>query len=514
MSVNQYDTIVIGAGHNGLVTAGYLAKEGLSVLVLERQDIVGGACVTEEIYPGFAVPYCAYICYMLQGKVIDDLELRNHGLELIPTEYGSFHPFPDGRYLQLGARANKWDRFEGTVGLSEQDARAYTEWAAFWTRASGILYRYWLQDPPTLAQVFDDVRGSRDEEVLETILTVSMRDFLDRYFDSDHLKSYLVHAGATGDPSAPGSLLRVAYFLCSTFSRPEDVGIPRGSMGAITQAMARSAQARGVEIRTGSLVENVIVEAGVAQGVRLANGEELKSFIVVSNADPMRTYLNMVDPEHLDGEFISQVKRLVTRGTIPLKFLAALKDLPDFSGYLGRDYDPRRAAEITICPSVDYYEQSWHDAMNGRATNCPMMSVQIPSLYDSSLAPSGHHVLSNSVLYYPAKLKNGSWQNVGNDVGEQIIDMLTEYAPNFRDCIIDWIVQTPEDIETREGMTDGNVHHIDTIPEQMFSRRMPYRSPIERLYMCGSSTHPGGEVTGAPGYNAARAILKDLEKAV
>ena len=245
----QYDAVIIGAGHNGLVTAGYLAKHGLSVLMLERQDVLGGASVTEELYPGFKVPYCAYYCYLLQGKVIDDLELRKFGLEIIPTPFAGFHPFPDGKHLSMGWSKGDSDRQE-LAKFSERDAEAYPAWNEFWQQAAGIIYRYWLREPPTLAQIFDDVRGTSEEEILETMLTVSMKDLLDRYFESDRVKAHLSHCGDLGDPTAPGSVLSAAYYRCSEFSKPENVGIPRGSMGAITQAMARSAEARGVEIRT------------------------------------------------------------------------------------------------------------------------------------------------------------------------------------------------------------------------------------------------------------------------
>ncbi|MFQ5933884.1 MAG: phytoene desaturase family protein [Dehalococcoidia bacterium] len=513
MEQTQYDAIIIGSGHNGLTTAGYLARDGLSVLVLERQDVVGGAAVTEELYPGFLVPYCSYICYILQGKVIDDLELREYGLEIIPTTYGHFHPFPDGQYLQIGSWGDLEEDVEEIARFSERDARAYPEWRAFWEQASGILHRYWLKEPPTLAQVFEDVRGTRDEEVWETMLTVSQRDLIDRYFESEYVKSQFIDPVGEGDPSAPGSIISTAYELCAHFSRPEDIGIPRGSMGAITQAMARSAQARGVEIRTGTRVEKVIVEDGVAKGVKLANGEEIRSFIVVSNADPKSTYLALVDSEHLGEGFIHKVKSLSTRGNC-VKFLAALKELPDFSRYLGKDYDPRRIAEVTICPSVEYCQDSWDAAKNGRPSEFPIMDVQIPSIYDPSLAPPGHHVFSAWCRYYPAELANGSWEEEGKRVGDMIIDILTGYAPNFRDSIIDWTAQTPKDIEVREGMTDGNIRHIDINSQQIFTGRMPYRSPIDRLYMCGSGTHPGGDVTGAPGHNAAKAVLKDLSKVI
>ncbi|MEE9199107.1 MAG: NAD(P)/FAD-dependent oxidoreductase [Dehalococcoidia bacterium] len=509
MAETQYDAVIVGGGHNGLVAAGYLAKEGLSVLVLERLERAGGAVVSEELYPGFTVPYCAYICHILQGRVIDDLQLREHGLDIIPFTVYRFDPFPDGRYIMSYREHHKHQ--EEIRKFSEHDAQAYPEWASFWERASGIHHRYWLQDPPTLAQVYDAVRGTSDEEVWETMLTVSMRDLVDRYFESDAVKAHFIDAQDAGDPSAPGSILSVSYLKCNQFTKPENYGIPRGGMSQLPEAMARSAQARGVEIRLNVTVERIIVEDGVARGVRLSDGEEIRSFIVVSNADPKRTYLTLLDPEELDEEVIRRVKGLTTRANC-VKFLAALKEPPDFSRYLGPGYDPRLTAYFRICPSVEYFQQSWDDAKNGRPSSCPVMNVQVPSIYDQSLAPKGHHVLSSWTLYAPTKLREGSWDSVSRGVGEQIIDALGEYIPGFRESILDWTLQTPEDMETREFLTDGSIRHIDITSQQIFSRRMPYRSPVERLYLCGGGTHPGGEITGAPGHNAARAILRDLEK--
>ncbi len=514
MEQTQYDAIIIGSGHNGLVTAGYLAEDGLSVLMLERQDVVGGAIVTEELYPGFFVPYCAYVVYLLQGKVIDDLKLREYGLDIIPPSHGLFRPFPDGKHMSLGFFEGHNEDLTQIAAFSPHDAEIYPQWEEFWERASGILHRYWLQDPPTLAQVSEDLRGTRDEEIWETMLTVSNRDLVERYFESEQMKGAHISTVGEGDPSAPGSIVSIAYEHCSTFSRTEDIGIPRGGIGQITQAMASSARDRGVEIRTGVKVDKVIVEDGMARGVVLDSGEEIRSFITVSNADPKSTYLSLVDAEHLDEGFTRKVENLSTEGNA-VKFLAALREMPDFSAFLGEDYDPREAAMIEICPSAEYAQQSWDDAKNGRLTNSPIMDIQIPSAYDPSLAPPGHHVLSCWTNYYPAHPAEGPWDAaMAKRVGEQIIDAITEYAPNFRDSLVDWTAQSPKDIEIREGMTDGNIRHIDINSRQIFSGRMPYRSPIERLYLCGAGTHPGGNITGAPGHNAAKAILKDLAKVV
>ena len=302
-----------------------------------------------------------------------------------------------------------------------------------------------------------------------------------------------------------------AYFRTSQFSRDQDRGIPRGSMGAITSSLAASAKSAGVEIRLGANVQEVIVENGTAKGVRLANGEELYSFMVVSNADPKRTFSSLVQPEDAGEELVKKAESWkIQAGCI--KFLAALKEPPDFSRYLGDGYYRDAIVGVKISPSVEYFQQSWDDCKNGKITNNPIMDIQMPSIVDPSLTPGGGVMLSNWVLYYPSEVKSGSWSEKRNQIGEGIIDILTEYAPNFRDSLIDWDVQTPEDIETRVGITGGNIRHGDVIPQQMLSNRFPYRTPIQNFYLCGAGTHPGGEVTGAPGHNAAKAILKDLER--
>ncbi len=303
-----------------------------------------------------------------------------------------------------------------------------------------------------------------------------------------------------------------ALWNCSMFGREEDKGLPRGSMGTITKAMTDSATDLGVEIRTGVLVDKVIVEDGKAVGVRLAGGEELQSSLVVSNADPKRTYGTLVRREDVGNAIVERAESWKS-DTGSMKFLAALKEPPDFSRYLGDGYDRDHLAYFHICPSVEYHLQSWDDAAAGKPSSCPVMSIQMPSLIDPNLAPrSGGIVLSNWILYAPRHLKEGTWDDVRDDVGNQIIDIITEYAPNFRNSLIDWTLQTPLDIEERVGLTDGQIRHGNWVPDQMLAGRFPYRAPVQNLYLCGSGTHPGGEVSGAPGHNCAHAILKDLGK--
>ena len=510
MGETQYDAIVIGAGHNGLVCASYLAQDGLSVLVLERLDRTGGAIVGETIHPGFTVPYCPYVCHMFQGKVIEELDLPRHGYATYPYDPMAFQPFPDGSYLMSWHDDRQTQ--DGIRRLSERDARAFPAWNAFWERAAGILYRYFFTEPPTFAQVTADVRGTPDEEVWETMLTVGVSDLLDLYFEDDRVKAFFVEAQDMGDPSAPGSVFSVAYIMwMRRFNKPEYFGIPKGGMNAVAAALTGAAQARGVEIRTGVSVERVLVEDGEARGVRLVGGEEICSAVVVSNADPKRTYLSLVDSQSLDDGFLKRITNLRTRANC-VKFLAALSDLPDFSRYLGAGYDPKLTTYVRICPSVAYFQASWDACKQGRPAAHPLIRMQIPSLWDATLAPPGQHVVSCWTLYYPRHPVGESWDEARERVAESIISTLCDHAPNFRDTLIAWTLRTPEDIETATGMTDGNIRHIDVVPSQAFSRRVAYRAPIAQLYLCGAGTHPGGEITGAPGHNCAQAILRDMRQ--
>jgi phytoene dehydrogenase-like protein len=289
-------------------------------------------------------------------------------------------------------------------------------------------------------------------------------------------------------------------------------------MGAITQAMASAAREAGVEIRTGCPVRSVAVAEGRAAGIRLQDGSVIGARVVLSNADPKRTFRDLVPAAALPDGFPARIARLSTRAAY-LKFHAALRELPDFSAYLGPGFDPRYLAQVKICPSAEAFLQAWQDAQAGRPARSPLMEVQIPSVYDPTLAPPGHHVVSVWALWAPVRLAEGSWETRRREVGERLIDILTAYAPNFRRALVDWMLFTPADLEARVGLTDGNIRHLDLVPAQLFASRpltgwAHYRTPLRGLYLCGAGTHPGGEVTGAPGHNAAQAVLQDLGRSV
>ena len=511
MSDNDADCLIVGGGHNGLVAAWYLAHAGLSVLVLERRPVVGGAAVTEEPFPGYRIGTCAYIAHMLQPKVINDLGLRDHGLHIYPLDPAALFPFPDGSHFRMWHNAQR--TAEEIAPLSAADAKAYPAWIRFWERAGALLLRYFLREPPTFAQLAADVAGSDDAALLETLLTVPLRDLAERTFQDPRLAAAAVGTGDFGQIDAPGSALTQAYFKTNLLTPDQDYGIVRGGMGGVTQAMAAAATAAGATIRTEAPVQRIVIRDGRACGVVLASGETLAAPYILSNADPKTTFLRLVDPAALPDGFPAAVARLKTRSA-SLKLHAVLKRLPDFSRFLRPDDDQSRLAMIRIMPSLDAIEASWRDAMAGIPTRHPLMQLQIPTVIDPTLAPPGAHLLSAWVTYQPVHLREGTWAERGREVGEQLLDGIASYAPDIRDCVEDWLLISPEEIESRVGMTDGNIRHLDILPQQMFAGRpLPgwsgYRTPVPGLYLCGAGTHPGGEVTGAPGHNAAHAVLRD-----
>lgn len=508
---DQRDVVIVGGGHNGLVCAAYLAKAGLNVLVLERRDIIGGACVTEELFPGYRFSACSYYCYLLQAKVIEDLELRRHGFHVSPLDPLKTVLYPDGRVLMT------WDSVQRTqdwIGrFSKRDAEAYPRWVAFWDRAAELIYPYFLTSPPTLADLAAKQRTSEDRTFFDYLLTASVVDVVTEFFEDEAIRGAFIHAHDAGDAAAPGSAWSFGYIRSSALTPHENTGIVRGGMGTITQAMAASARAAGATIRTGAAISEIVVRNGAAVGVRLADGEEVRAKTIVSNADPKRTFLHLLDAGHLPGDFRRRVERLKTN-TAYFKFHAALGRLPDLSRYFGGDFDVKYLAYTKISPSVEYFKQAWDDANHGRAPRAPVMDIQIPSGYDPTMAPPGKHVMSIWASYAPVHLAEGTWDGRRGQITEHFIDTLTEYAPDIRDCLADYKLFTPQDLEERVGLTDGNIRHLDIVPSQFFaSRPMPgwahYRTPIRDLYLCGAGTHPGGEVTGAPGHNAAQAILAD-----
>jgi len=521
----RYNAIIVGGGHNGLTAAAYLARAGRKVLVLERRHVLGGAAVTEEVFPGFRFSVCSYVVSLLRPEIIRELELRRHGLEILPLD-GTFTPATDGRYLW---RVHDHERTKCEIGKhSTRDAEAYdgfgeamVEMARFVkplldTTPSDPLSR----DPRELlklAAIAKRLRalGGRARRLQLQLMTMSAADFLDQWFETDVLKATMSASGIIGTflgVRSPGT----AYVLLHHYMGEIDGefrswGFARGGTGAISGAIASAARAAGAEIRTETPVDGIRIKHGRAVGVGLATGEELEADVVISSLDPRTTFLRLVGERELPSEFVDEITRYRFRGSSG-KVNLALDALPDFTCLPGPGAHLRGA--ISVSPSVDYMERAYDQAKYGEFSRRPYIDMVIPTLSDSSIAPPGKHILSCFVQYAPYSLAYGTWDEQREAFGDAVVETLAEYAPNIRQIILHRQVLTPLDLERVFGLSEGNIFHGElTLDQLFFLRPVPgwarYSTPIRNLWMCGSATHPGGGVMGAPGRNAARRILRD-----
>ena len=529
--MSVYDAIIIGAGHNGLVTAAYLARAGLRTLVLERRDVVGGACVTEELWPGYKVSTAAYLCGLLQPRIIHDLHLDRFGFEIVPKDPAFFSPLPDGHAFFMWRDEQR--TAQEIAKFSPRDAERYPEYENVLIRLAEFVEPWLLRTPPHVpARAWGDLwdMGRLASQALRLppralagamrVLTQSARDFLDAWFESPELKASLATdgvIGAQGGPSTPGTAYVLFHHCMGQAAGKRGLwGFVRGGMGAITQALAAVARRHGADIRTGCEVAQILVQDGRACGAVLATGEELRGRLVVSNLDPKRTFLSLVPPRLLDAEFLREVHAIKTDG-VAMKINLALDGLPDFKAAPGATPGPQHRATIHVGPSMDYLDDAWDDARRGKPSERPFLEVTIPTVYDSSLAPDGKSIMSIFVQYTPYALSQGSWDALKDAYARRVIDTLAEYAPHIEDRIVHSQVLSPLDLERVFGLTGGDIFHGQmTLDRLFFMRPVPgwarYRAPVLGLYLCGSGTHPGGGVMGAPGYNAAREILRDWRR--
>lgn len=531
----SYDAVIVGAGHNGLVTAGYLARAGLRVLALESRRVVGGACVTEEIFPGFKFSTTSYLCSLLQERVIRELELERFGYQVYPKDPAFFSPFPDGRFLLMWSDARK--TCEEIGKFSTRDAEIYPQYEDYIDRLARFIEPLLLQTPPNLV-----TRGIADWQSLARLglglirmpplelaghlrlLTQSVKDFLDPWFESEQLKTALATdgvIGTKGGPYTPGTAYVLMHHCMGGVGGKRGLwGFVRGGMGGITQALADSARSRGAGIRTEARVERILVKDGRATGVVLESGEEISAKIVVSGADPKRTFLKLLEARHLESGFLRAIKAFKIEG-VSMKINLALDGLPDFKCLPDSRLGPQHKTTIHICPTLEYIERAFDDSKYGRPSQRPMLEITIPTTYDPSLAPPGKHVANIFLQYAPYTLApqiTAGWRALKESYADRAMDLIEEYAPGFKGLVLHRHVLSPLDLEEQYGLTGGNIFHGEMTTDQLYFLRpvagwAKYRTPLRGLYMCGSGTHPGGGVTGAPGHNAAREILKDWRSA-
>ncbi len=525
----QFDAIVIGAGHNGLTAAGYLAKAGRKVLVLERRRVVGGAAVTEEFHPGYRCSIASYVVSLLRDEVVRDLDLKRHGYATIPM-HNTFAPLPDGRSLLLtGDDAH--DQAE-VAKFSNRDFAAMAEFDRRLARAADVLRAEMLRPPPALtdgglAGVLAMLRlgnGFRrldpaERQFLLQLFTTPVGDLLDRWFDSEIIRiKYAASATAGSFVSLyqPGSAVNLLHLSIGEIDGVRGGwALAKGGMGAITQAMAAAARSFGAEVRTDAPVARVAIEDGHAVGVRLESGEAISARAVLSNADPKRTFLGLVGEDHLPDEF-ARAMQAYRMGTGCFRMNIALKALPEFAARPGADIGPHHQAFIRLNGSIAEFEEAWLAARNGELPKVPIIDAVIPTALDDSLAPPGCHVLSILAQHYPYALADGrSWDACRAPAAEGLIDAIARYVPGIRGIMVGYQALSPLDLERVFSLTAGDVYHGRLDLDQLFSLRphpqaAQYRTPLPGLYLCGAGAHPGGGVSGAPGHNCAKRVLRDL----
>ncbi len=528
----DFDVIVLGAGHNGLVCAAYLARAGLRVLAVERRGIVGGAAVTEEFHPGFRNSVCAYVVSLLSPKVVSELGLAGHGLDVIARPLASFAPRPDGGYLALPRDVAGAQR--EIARHSPRDAESYAGFDAAIVRAAAALRSLLAETPANLGGGARDLlallrAGNRvrrlgfgGQTAFAELMTASVGDYLDSWFESDALKGLFGYEGIIGNLVSPYQAGSAYLLLHHAFGELDGTagawGYPRGGMGAVSQAIARAAEGFGAHIRVGAPVAEVIVENGAAMGVVLADGTAIRARAVAAAVNPRLLFLDLLDSGALEPEFRRRMEGWRCRsGTFRMN--VALAELPRFNGLTGgADDHALLNGTIDISPSLAYLESAYDDAKAGGWARQPIVSMCIPSVLDDTLAPPGRHVMSLFCQHFNPQLSGGrTWDDVKEEVADLIVDTVDALAPNFKSSILGRQVLSPLDLEREFGLVGGDIFHGALHLDQLYSLRpvaghADYRAPIPGLYMCGSGAHPGGGVTGAPGHNAAHEILRDFKR--
>jgi len=523
------DVIIIGGGHNGLVTAFYLAQAGHKPLVLERRSQPGGAAVTEEFSPGFRCSTLAHVAGPLRPDIVRDMQLERHGVKFITPDIGVVALSPDHRALVLHNDAQKSS--QEIARFSQKDATRYPEFQDSLGKLGKVIGDALLLPPPNIdspstgdlwgmLQTGRGIRklGKKDMFRLLRWGPMAVADLVAEFFETELLRATIAARGIFGTFLGPWSAGSSLVLLIRAAGDNHPAGSSHfvaGGIGALTQAMASAAKQAGAEIRSNVEVKEVRIKDGTATGVVLASGEEISAKAVISNADPKRTLLKLVDPTYLAPDFVQKLKNYRMPGTVA-KVNLALSGLPEFTALKGAT-NGALSSRIHIGPEIDYLERAFDDSKYGHFSQNPYLEVTIPSLTDPSLAPAGKHVMSIYMQYAPFKLKNGDWENERGKLGDTIVKTLAQYAPNLPGLVMDGQIITPKDLEETYGLTNGHIFHGELSLDQFFTMRplldwARYRTPINNLYLCGSGTHPGAGLTGGSGANAAREILKALKK--
>ena len=527
-SLRKYDAVIIGGGHNGLVCACYLAAAGLKVRVLERRGVVGGAAVTEEFVPGFRNSTASYTVSLLHPQVIRDLRMREHGLVILERPVSNFVPLPDGRYLKIGPTLAATQA--EVAKFSPRDAAALPRYYTMLEAIADVLRELAVETPPNVGGGVRDalaalVAGNRmrrlampaRRDVLD-LFTKSAGQMLDAWFESEPIKAAFGFDAIVGNFASPythGSAYVLLHHVFGEVNGRKGVwGHAVGGMGAITQAMAAEARARGVDITTDAEVARIVVTDGVARAATLADGSAVEARCVVSNLNPRLLYLKLIEERELDADFVARMRNYQC-GSATFRINVALSELPDFSALPGRDVQEHHQSGIIMAPSLGYMERAYFDARTHGWSREPVVEMLIPSTVDDTLAPPGQHVASLFCQHFGYALPDGrSWDDCKNEAADLVIDTVNRYAPNFRTSVLGRKVLSPLDLERDFGLVGGDIFHGTLTLDQLYSARpvlgyAAYRGPLARLYMCGAGTHPGGGVSGVPGMNAAREIVRD-----
>ena len=524
----SYDAIIIGAGHNGLVCGAYLAKAGLKTIVLERRHVIGGAAVTEEVVPGFRMSVASYVMSLLSPRVIDDLELRRFGLTVLPAN-DLFCPLEDNNYILYHDDVVKTQR--EFARFSRADAEIYPEFNRYLLEATQVVRRLLYETPvdpsrrdwrsfkETASLLWRYRKVGRQMYRIVDLLTQSVYDYLSRWFENDTIKAVLAYYASIGTfagPKSPATAYVLMHHVMGEHAGAGGWGFIRGGMGAISDSIYASGRRFGLEVRTEAPVASINVRDGAATGVVLTSGEELHAKIVASNANAKLVFLRMVAREHLSADFISEIESFRTFSTA-FKINAACDAPPRYTAFdkakAGFDYP----TYVHIGPSIEYLERAYDDAKYGSYSARPFVTPVVPTIVDDTLAPAGKHVVNLFGGHAPYELKSGSWAEHRAPFVKNVFDTMDHFAPGFSSQIIDMQVLLPPDLEDLLALPQGHIFHGELLPDQLFFQRpaahyADYRSPVRGLYLCGSSAHPGGGVSGIPGHNAAREILKDRKR--